>query len=141
MVYNIYHGEKMKTIKEFVDKCIIVRIPIGILRRITPYEATRRCWRASLTKVKNVKYVLGIDDGKVICVIEVKSCDYVENDFCEKEEASCKNDFGEDFGVGTKKCNGRIAFEGVEKKDDEKYLNKYVPDEFLPRQNPVRYTF
>jgi hypothetical protein len=133
--------KKMEQITEFYDNCMIVRIPIGILKRINPYEATRRCWKANLSKAREAEYVLGTVDGKVICVIKVKSCNLLKNDFCKKEEASCKNDFGKDFGVGTRKCNKRIAFEGVEKTDDKKYLNKFLSDEFIPKQNPVRYTY
>jgi len=35
-------------ISDFPDKCMLVRIPIGIDYDETIYDATRRCWRANL---------------------------------------------------------------------------------------------
>ena len=44
----------MEKITRFDDKCVIVKIPIGILTRKSPYEATRRCWRASLSRARSL---------------------------------------------------------------------------------------
>jgi len=129
----------MDKITKFDDKCIIVRIPIGIYKRKSPYEATRRCWRINLSRAKKANYVLGSIDGKVICVIKIRNCDYVKDEFCNKEKLHCRND----FGVDTKLCEikKRVAFEGYVIKEDKEYLNKYLPVKYLPVQNPVRYTY
>ena len=129
----------MDKITKFDDKCIIVRIPIGILKRKSPYEATRRCWRVNLSRARRANYLLGTIDGKVICVIKINNCDYVKDKFCNKEIFHCKNDFGADIELC--KTRKRVAFEGDEKKDDKKYLNKYLLIEYIPVQNPVRYTY
>jgi len=129
----------MEKIIEFNDKCIIVKIPIGIQHRSNFYEATRRCWRAKLIRAKKASYVLGTIDGLVKCVIKINSCDYVKTEFCNKEMEKCKRDFNADTELCKK--NKRIAFEGEEIKTDKKYLNKTVPDEYCPKQNPVRYTY
>jgi hypothetical protein len=50
-----------------------------------------------------------------------------------------KKDLNENNEISKK--NKRIAFEGEEIKTDKKYLNKTVPDEYCPKQNPVRYTY
>jgi len=129
----------MEKITKFDDKCIIVKIPIGVYQRKTIYEATRRCWRANLNKARRADYLLGTINGKVECVIKINSCDYVKQKFCDKEEKKCKND----FKVDVKLCKERkrIAFEGNEKKDDKKYLNKILPDKYIKGQYPVRYTY
>jgi len=129
----------MDKITRFDDKCIIVKISIGVYNRNCPYEATRRCWRANLNRARMADYVLGIIDRKVICVIKIRSCDYVKDQFCNKEKFHCKNDFGTDIELC--KIRKRIVFEGDEKKYDKKYLNKYLPVEYLPTINPVRYTY
>jgi len=126
-------------ITKFDDKCFIVKIPIGIFKRKSPYEATRRCWRANLNRARRADYVLGTIDGRVLCVIKVKNCDYIKEEFCKKEKSFCKND----FGVNTELCKirKRIAFEGMEMKNDKKYLNKIIPNEYTPSRNPYRYTY
>jgi len=130
----------MCVIAGFVDNCIIVKIPVGVNRRKTLYEATRRCWRADLNRARRAEYVLGTVDGvKVECVIKIKSCDYVRDAFCDKEEAVCRADFGVDTALC--KTRRRIAFEGDEMKDDKKYLNRSLPKGYMPKQNPVRYTY
>ena len=63
----------MEKLTRFDDKCVIVKIPIGILTRKSPYEATRRCWRASLSRARMADYVLGTVNGKVICVYQDKT--------------------------------------------------------------------
>ena len=129
----------MEKITKLDDKCIIVKIPIGIHQRNNLYEATRRCWRVNLNKAKMADYVLGIIKEEVKCVIKISSCDYVKTEFCKKENKICKIF----FNVNTELCkrNRRIAFEGKVINTDKKYLNKTVPHEYLPMQNPVRYTY
>jgi hypothetical protein len=129
----------MEKITKFDDKCIIVKIPIGIYQRKNLYDATRRCWRINLDRARMADYVLGTFEGKVICVIKVTDCDYVNAKLCAIEKISCKNDFGVDTELCEKR--GRVAFEGHEIKDDKKYLNKSIPNEYLPVQNPVKYTY
>jgi hypothetical protein len=130
---------KMEKITKFDDKCIIVRIPVGIDKRKNLYEATRRCWRANLRKAKEADYVLGTINGEVLCVIKIKSCNYASSDLCEKEKMTCK----EEFGVNINLCENkkRIVFEGKEVKDDKKYLGKKLSKEFIPGQMPVRYSY
>ena len=129
----------MEEISKFTDKCIIVNIPIGKKERAGLYEATRRCWRASLDKAGKADYVLGTDKGKVLCVIKVNGCKYVASEFCAKERAACEKE----FGVNTKLCKNkrRIEFEGQELKNDKKYLGKTLLEEYTPGQNPIRYTY
>jgi len=129
----------MEKVKKFDDKCIIVRIPIGIQHRSNLYEATRRCWRANLVKAKKAKYVLGTINGKVLCVIKICNCDYVKTEFCNKEMEKCRRDFNADTELCKK--NKRIAFEGEEIKNDKKYLGKELPSEYIPGQMPIRYTY
>ena len=129
----------MENIAVFVDKCIIVRIPIGKEKRSSIKEATRRCWRASLNRAKKANYVLGTIGGVVLCVIRIKSCNYVSFEFCEKEKMICKREFG--VNISLCENNKRIEFEGEEVKDDKKYLGKKLPDEYIPGRMPVRYTY
>jgi hypothetical protein len=128
----------METITHFNDKCIIVRIPIGINQRKGLYEATRRCWRASLQRSRKAGYVLGTVDGEILCVIKPDKCDYVPAKICNAEKETYKNV----FGVNTALCkNKRVAFEGKELKEDTNYLHKIIPGEYMPGRNPVRYTY
>ena len=122
-----------------VDKCVIVSIPIGIYQRKNIIEATRRCWRANFKRAEKAKYVLGVVDGIVKCVIQTSGCDYVKEKLCQKEMEKCRVV----FGVNTKLCkkHKRLVFEGIELKNDKKYLGKKIPDIYLPKQNPVRYTY
>jgi hypothetical protein len=131
--------KKMEKIVEFVDKCIIVKIPIGKEKRSNTYEATRRCWRASLNRAKKANYVLGTIDGQVLCVIRIESCNYVSSKFCEKEKTVCK----EEFRTNIKLCEikKRIEFKGDEVKDDKKYLGKKLPEKYILGQMPIRYTY
>jgi hypothetical protein len=129
----------MNKITKFDDKCIIVRIPIGIEQRENIYEATRRCWRANLSRARKADYVLGTIDGEVLCVIKIKCCNYASSDLCEKEKNVCK----EEFGAKIKLCENkkRIVFEGKEVKDDKKYLGKILSQKYIPGQMPIRYTY
>jgi len=129
----------MEKIINFVDKCIIVRIPIGIEKRENIFEATRRCWRANLNKAKKAEYVLGTIDGEVLCVIRIKNCDYVDPLFCKHEKMKCEKDFGVNITLCENKK--RIAFEGKEVKDDKKYLGKKLPDKYIPGRMPIKYTY
>jgi hypothetical protein len=129
----------MENIVEFADKCIIVKIPVGKEKRVTIKEATRRCWRASLKRAQKADYVLGTIDGKVLCVIKIKSCDCVSDEFCEKEKMVCKEEFGTNIELC--KTKKRIEFEGEEVTDDKKYLGKKLPAKYIPGQMPVRYTY
>jgi hypothetical protein len=126
----------MEKITKFDDKCIIVRIPIGIDQRKNLYEATRRCWRASLQKARKADYILGTIDGEILCSIKIKSCDYASSDLCKKEKMACK----EEFGVNIKHCENkkRIVFEG---KEDKKYLGTKLPQKYIPGQMPIRYSY
>jgi len=125
--------------KDFLDKCIIVKIPHGIEKRENLYEATRRCWRVNMKKAKDAEYVLGTIDGKILCVIKINICKYVDTEFCEKEKIRCKND----FGVNIKLCEKRRRkeFIGIEETKDKKYLGKILPEEYIPKQMPIRYTY
>ena len=129
----------MKILTKFADKCIIVRIPIGKEERENLFEATRRCWRASLKRARKADYLLGTIDGEILCVIKIASCNYASSEFCKKEKIECK----EKFGVNIKLCENkkRIIFEGINLKDDKKYLGKILPSEYIPRQMPIRYTY
>jgi len=129
----------MNGITNFKDKCIIVKIPIGTHCRKNIYEATRRCWRLDLIRARKAEYLLGIIDGVVKCVIKVKNCGYLEEEFCNKEENNCKKYFNVDVKLCKK--SRRIAFVGEEIKFDKKYLCKKIPDEYLMKRNPVRYTY
>jgi hypothetical protein len=126
-------------IVNFLDKCIIVKIPIGTEKRRNLYEATRRCWRANLDKAKKAEYVLGTIDGDILCVIKISKCNYVENVFCINEKEKCKRD----FGVNIVLCEKikRIEFEGKEEINDKKYLWKKLPEKYIPKQMPIRYTY
>lgn len=121
------------------DKCIIVRIPISAKCRENSYEATRRCWRVKLIRARKADYVLGTDDGTVKYVIKITGCDYVSDEFCKKEREKCKRDFNANIELC--KTSRRIEFEGIELKNDKKYLNKKLPDDYIPKQCPVRYTY
>src|SRR5215471_11661885 len=99
---------KMERIKIFDDKCIIVKIPIGAEKSKNLYEATRRCWRANLIRAKKADYVLGTIDGKVLCVIKIKGCDYLKTEFCNNEKEKCRRDFEVDIELCKK--SRRIAF-------------------------------
>jgi len=129
----------MPVITNFDDKCIIVKIPIGIYKRVGLKEATRRCWRANYKKAKEAKYVLGTIDGRVLCVLKITKCYYATDEFCGKEKQKCKEDF--DVNINLCEQNKRIQFDGEELLDDKKYLNKILPPEYIPKQNPVRYSY
>jgi len=124
---------------KFNDKCIIVKIPIGIKYRKNIFEATRRCWRANLIKARKADYILGTIDGIIECVIKITGCDYVKTEFCKREEEKCRRD----FNVNTELCKKyrRIAFEGMEIENDKKFLGKKIPENYIPKQNPIRYTY
>ena len=121
------------------DKCIIVKIPISINCRKNIFEATRRCWRANRDRAEKANFILGTVDGTVECVIKITGCDYVKTEFCKKEEEKCRRL----FNANTELCKTyrRIAFEGNEIKNDKKYLNKKLPENYIPIQNPIRYTY
>ena len=129
----------METITQFDDWCIIVRIPVSIMTD-SPYEATCYCWRANLQMAKRAKYLLGVNDGIVKCVIKIKSCRYPTEEICNKrKEPWCKFI----IGINTEICKkySRIYFEGEELKDDKKYLHKKIPEKYTKGPNPVRYTY
>ncbi|MCL2247317.1 MAG: hypothetical protein FWC10_09460 [Lentimicrobiaceae bacterium] len=129
----------MNKIEKFEDNCIIVKIPISIYCKDNVYEATRRCWRAKKSRAEKADYVLGTVDGKVECVLKITGCDYVKSEFCKKEMQKCKRD----FNVNIELCKNRrrLEFTGTELKNDKKYLNKELPEEYIPKQFPVRYTY
>jgi hypothetical protein len=145
-----YGGKEMETITQFDDNCIIVGIPRSIQRDGTLtddiiltdsslYESVRRCWRASLGRASRAKYLIGtIDVKKVDIVVEIHSCDYVKNNYCDicrkKRREERKEDCEDEDGT-------ILIFEGDKIKGDTKYLNKEIPEDYRPGQNPVRYTY
>ena len=128
------------TISEFPDKCMIVRIPIGIKFDNTIYDAAHRCWRANKDKAETADYVLAVDNGIVKGVFKPKKWHITTEKECEKERERC---IALKANIKLCKLKKRIRFDGVEAPNDVKkrYLNKKIPSEYQKGQNPVRYTF
>jgi len=133
----------MAKIIEFEDdRCIIIRIrEKSVCIRGSLYEAVRRCWRTNLQKAQKSDYVLVLigNNLEVKGVFKPECWYYLDDDFCQKTEQECKNE----YGVNTELCakDKRIAFVGKELEDDVKYLHKLTPDGFFQERNPFEYTY
>ncbi|GHU71978.1 hypothetical protein FACS189450_08920 [Spirochaetia bacterium] len=112
------------------DRCVIIKIHHEtILERGSVYEAVRWSWRALLDKARYADYVLAIVQGTVLGVFKPTHW----------YRATAEN--ARKYGGGVNES--RISFIGEEANDIVKnlYINKEVPDKFLPSQNPIQYTY
>jgi hypothetical protein len=131
----------MNVIREFKDRCIIIRVREESIRiRGSLKEAVRRCWRANLQRAKKADYVLAIigTSKRIEGVFKPKKWYCLDDNFCREQEQECKK-----YETNTELCaiRKRIAFDGEKIINDVKYLHKVIPDEYLPAMNPFRYTY
>jgi len=118
------------TIASFPDKCIIIKIRHDtVLERGSVYEAVRGVWRASLHRARQCDYVLAVERGTVTGVFKPSEWYRATPENARK--------------YGGFSLEGRIAFVGepAEIEAQNLYLNKRLPDEYLPAQNPVQFTY
>jgi hypothetical protein len=117
----------------FNDKCIIIKIhQKTVSERGSVYHAVRHCWRINIDRANRADYVLGVINGVVKGVFKPGDWFY----FPEKE---CKS-----LNCGNKKIPcGRKAFNGKDADENakNKYLDKYIPDEYRRSRNPILYTY
>ncbi|MFC3749206.1 hypothetical protein [Paenibacillus sp. GCM10012306] len=59
------------------EEIVLFKIHRG-LRERNHYEATRKHWRMNKNRIEHIKYAVGIDQGKVVCVFEPTSWEVVE---------------------------------------------------------------
>jgi uncharacterized protein len=85
-IEKYFGGKRMAdTIKEFADKCMIVRIPVSInFDKI--YDATRRCWRANIDNARRADYVIAVVDGIVQGVFKPEKWLVTTDKECEEEK-------------------------------------------------------
>jgi hypothetical protein len=116
-------------------RCFIVKIKQKTIdERGSVYEAARKFWAADIERAMRAEYVLAVlasSQGKVIGVYTPDTWKDVTREYVEYQHKH-----GRPVSSRT-----RIAFEGAELKDDTKYLGKMLPLEFIPGQNPVKYTY
>ena len=128
-------------IEKFDNKCFIVKIKPETISERGIYGAARWAWRAKLERVKKSDYVLAVkigSGGEVVGVLEPEKW----------YKATAENDkkYGHNLNEGcSEETEKRIAFIGKEAPEHikNKYLHKYLPDEFMKKgdKSVFRYTY
>jgi hypothetical protein len=117
-------------ITEFKEKCVIIKVHQETVDKYGLYEAVRQSWRARKEKAERADYVIAVVNKIVRGVFKPEY-------WYRTTEANARKHNDRGFN------NNRIAFIGVEADDNIKkaYLNKQIPDEYIPSQNPIQYNF